>query len=139
MRILFCAICVKRRNVDIAGYVLFDVKDLVGTCGYTKVFGLYRVLAYREIDPEKAVAGWWRECTTQSQPKRCRAWALSFSHHRPTSSLPVSFGFLSGCSQRDKIDVLTFGGARSITRKYFSGRIGESVVLSCTLAPYEAR
>lgn len=27
-------------------------------------------------------------------------------------------------SQRDKIDVLTFGGARSITRKYFSGRVG---------------
>lgn len=26
--------------------------------------------------------------------------------------------------QRDKIDVLTFGGARSITRKYFSGRVG---------------
>ncbi|CAM9724943.1 unnamed protein product, partial [Scytosiphon promiscuus] len=25
--------------------------------------------------------------------------------------------------QRDKIDVLTFGGARSITRKYFSGRV----------------
>lgn len=32
--------------------------------------------------------------------------------------------------QRDKIDVLTFGGARSITRKYFSGRVGEDTVVS---------
>lgn len=31
--------------------------------------------------------------------------------------------------QRDKIDVLTFGGARSITRKYFSGRVGELPLL----------
>lgn len=32
--------------------------------------------------------------------------------------------------QRDKIDVLTFGGARSITRKYFSGRVGENTIVS---------
>lgn len=52
--------------------------------------------------------------------------ALPEPHNHPACRCALPLPEL--CRQRDKIDVLTFGGARSITRKYFSGRVGEVLI-----------
>lgn len=52
----------------------------------------------------------------------------SATHSLTINSRAISLGtdvLLVCIRQRDKIDVLSFGGAHSITRKYFSGRVGE--------------